>query len=94
MAKFEFEALIEQVKSLPNEQQQQLRKLLDASLTTTATNGEAADEEKVERELLEAGVIDYVPPPITDADLAQYRQWQPIVVAGKPVSETILEERR
>jgi hypothetical protein len=50
------------------------------------------DEDNIDRELLADGILDYVPSPITDG--TAYDQWQPIPWQGKPVSETILEERR
>jgi hypothetical protein len=52
----------------------------------------ADDEDNIEKELLADGVLDLVPPPTTDGTV--YHQWQPIPWQGKPVSETILEERR
>ena len=50
------------------------------------------DEDQLERQLLADGVLYQVPSQITDATV--YRQWQPIPWEGKPLSETILEERR
>jgi len=38
------------------------------------------------------GILDHVPSSIADGVV--YRQWQPIPWQGKPVSETILDERR
>jgi len=42
--------------------------------------------------LLAAGVIGHVPAPLID--LAYYRRWKPIAIKGKPLSETVIEERR
>jgi hypothetical protein len=42
--------------------------------------------------LLAAGGIGYVPALLTD--LAPYRRWKPIAIKGKPLSETVIEERR
>jgi hypothetical protein len=52
----------------------------------------ADDEDRLEKELLADGILDHIPAPITDG--AVFHQWQPIPWQGKPVSETILEERR
>jgi hypothetical protein len=53
----------------------------------------AADEEdRLEKEQLADGILDHVPASVVDGIV--YRQWQPIPWQGKPVSETILEERR
>ncbi len=58
----------------------------------TPTPAPAGEEDRVERELLADGILDQAPSLIIDA--AAYRQWQPIQWEGKPVSETILDERR
>jgi hypothetical protein len=50
------------------------------------------EEDKLEQMLLEAGLLSKIPPPITD--FRNYRKRKPIKVKGKPVSETIIEERR
>jgi hypothetical protein len=52
----------------------------------------AGEEDRVESELLADGILDQAPSLIIDA--AAYRKWQPIPWEGKPVSETILDERR
>jgi DNA-directed RNA polymerase specialized sigma24 family protein len=49
-------------------------------------------EDKLEQMLLEKGLLSEIPPPITN--FASYRKRRPIKVRGKPVSETIIEERR
>ena len=49
-------------------------------------------EDQLDQLLLEAGVISEIPPPITD--FTPYENRQPIEVKGKPISETIIEERQ
>jgi len=39
-------------------------------------------------------VISEVRRPFTEEDLARFRAYKPIEVKGKPVSETLIEERR
>jgi tetratricopeptide (TPR) repeat protein len=49
-------------------------------------------EERLEQSLLEAGLIKRIREPVTD--LTPYRDRRPIVIRGKPLSETLVEERR
>lgn len=49
-------------------------------------------EEKLKQRLLETGLLKRIREPITD--FTPYQNRTPIVVHGKPVSETILEDRR
>lgn len=49
-------------------------------------------EDKLEQMLLKEGLLSEIPPPITD--FMGYRKRKPIKVKGKPISETIIEERR
>ena len=49
-------------------------------------------ERKLEQMLLKAGLLSEVPPQITN--FTSYQKRKPIRVKGKPVSETIIEERR
>jgi len=78
--------VIAEVKQLPPEQQRELRNRLDDILAETAR---PADELK--RMLLEAGLITEIKPVLSDPDEDDFI---PIEVSGKPVSETIIEERR
>ncbi len=57
-----------------------------------STVQEGIAEDKLEQVLLNAGLLSKIPPPITD--FTNYRKRRPIKVRGKPVSETIIEERR
>ena len=49
-------------------------------------------EEKLERSLFEKGLLKQIKEPITD--FAPYQNRTPILVHGKPVSETLVEDRR
>jgi hypothetical protein len=81
--------VIEEVKALTPEDQRKLRELLDNLL---AGGEPAVTEEELQQRLYEKGVIGEIPPPITD--LAPYRNRKLMKVKGKPLSETIIEERR
>ena len=81
--------VFEEVKTLTPGEQKQLREMLDSLLASAAPQ---ITEEEFEQRLLEKGIISRIPPPITD--LAPYRDRKLIEVTGKPLSETIIEERR
>ena len=48
-------------------------------------------DQRVQQALYEAGLITEIKPPITDP--TPYRR-EPIAIKGKPLSETVIEERR
>ena len=81
--------VLEEVKALTPDEQQKLRGLLDKLLEEAPS---LSPQEEIEHRLLEAGLLSEIKPPITD--FTPYRNRKPIKVKGKPVSETIIEERR
>lgn len=81
--------IIEEVRALPPDQQRQLREQLNV-LVKSSTEDDL--EDAFERELMAEGVLGEVKPlPDNDPEFYAYR---PVTVTGKPVSETIIEERR
>jgi hypothetical protein len=89
MATVNFDKVLEQVRALSADEQRQLRTLLDMLL---APSGAPPTEEEFERTLAAAGLLS-VPKP-QDLDVKRYRQYKPVAVQGKPVSEPLIEERR
>jgi hypothetical protein len=83
MASELFQRLAEEVKGLAPEEQAELRKALEKLL-----------QEEVSRRLLAKGLITHIPPSPTAADIARYESWKPVEIEGKPLSETIIEDRR
>lgn len=81
--------LIGEVKTLTPDEQRSLRDMVDELLVKSAPTMTAED---FEQRLLKKGVISRIPPRIRDASFEANRKL--IEVAGKPVSETIIEERR
>ncbi len=79
--------VLEAVRLLTAAERQELRVRLD-----TWRKPPQPTEDDLDQRLLSAGVISHVPTPLTD--LAPYRRWKPITARGKPLSETIIEERR
>jgi hypothetical protein len=79
--------VLEEMRSLTAAEREELRTRLDRWPQSSQSS-----EDDLDQRLLNAGVINQVPAPPTD--LAPYHRWRPIVVKGKPLSETIIEERR
>jgi hypothetical protein len=84
------EEIVNAVKALPPEEQAELRRRLEA---LPDQPGELARDlnERAQRALYEAGLLSEIKPPI--ADPRPYRR-DPITIKGKPLSETVIEERR
>ncbi len=83
------EKVLEEVKSLTPEEQIKVRELLDDILPLKKN---PPTREEYEKYLLAKGVISHIPtrqPPSPER-----KAFKPIKVEGKPISETIIEERR
>jgi hypothetical protein len=89
MAKSNLRQVLEEVRSLSRSEQAQLRMALEAMLAEPESG---STEENVERALFERGLLSEIKEPITDLSAYQDRRLVPIL--GKPLSETIIEERR
>ncbi len=92
----DIDRLIEEIKSLPPEAQHRLRQALDEHVPadgaeSTASSVELADVEYQER-LVKAGLLKKVQP--RRRNQSAFDRFQPIKIAGKPLSESIIEERR
>jgi hypothetical protein len=81
--------ILEQIKTLTPEELRQLRENLD---TPPAQPSEEERLDELDRRLLEAGLVSRIPPKITD--FTPYQNRKLVEAKGKPVSETIIEERR
>jgi hypothetical protein len=84
MTATEFEKVAEQIRGMSPAEQRRLRALLDSYLAP-------AREEEFAQEMLREGIFDHVPSAITD--LSPFQNRKPIDIRGKPLSETIIEER-
>ena len=94
------EEIVEAVRALPPEEQAELRRRLEALAAQPDKKERRADQnlqtnrdldQRVQRALFEAGLLSEIKPPITDP--TPYRR-EPIKIVGKPLSETVIEERR
>jgi hypothetical protein len=96
MTHSEFNHLLDSINALSPEQMRQLRYELDNRLApAVAEDRHAADQQvslELQQELLEAGIIGELRPPITD--LAPYQNRRAVPIQGEPISETVIRERR
>lgn len=88
--------LIEEIKALPPEQQQRVRDTLGDACPPLPVRDDPSAEEEFKLRLLEAGLIQEIKRPEHHLQELQeaFLNYQPIVVDGKPLSETIIEDRR
>jgi hypothetical protein len=92
MSSTSLETVIEELKALTPAEQIKVRELIDSMLELSAeTSATLSPEDLLDQRLLDAGVISEIPRRITD--FTPYQNRKPIEVKGKPVSETIIEER-
>lgn len=85
----DIETIIREVQALSPDDQRRVREALDQVAPVPAVSDPA--EEAFERELVEAGVLRKRKPP-DSRSVARPRQL--VQVKGKPLSETIIEDRR
>jgi hypothetical protein len=83
--------IIEQVRTLPLEELQRVRELVDSLLSEPAA---PKTEEEVARHLASKGVISLPDASSRQGAEAEFDDFRPIRVDGKPLSETIIEDRR
>ncbi len=92
MSSLSLDRVIEEVRALSEDDQRKVKELIDSLLEQPAAPETLSPEQLLERRLLERGVISEIPKRNFDPDT--YKEFEPIEVKGKPVSETIIEERR
>lgn len=84
--------ILAEIQKLPLDEQRELLEALKQSVGQQMASHKPVGEDEVDRVLLEKGIIGNIP------DLAIYSEededFEPVEVTGKPVSETIIEERR
>lgn len=78
--------IFEEVQALTEAEREQLRSLLEARTFRLH------EQNAVQKALVAEGLVSHVP--LQRKDLDRFRRWQPVVIQGKPLSETIIEERR
>lgn len=85
------EKLIEDIRSLPPTDKRRIRDVIDLELAEWSSSSEGGEEE-FKRKLVEDGLLKAIKPRVTD--FAPYRDRRPVEIEGKPLSQTIIEERR
>ena len=90
MPPLEFSQILESLPTLSPEELHQLRCALDARIATPPEL--ANSDEGLQRQLLAAGIISEIKPPITD--FSPYRDRKPVPILGEPISETVIRDRR
>ena len=87
MAQVTLECILQEIKTLEPEELLKVQQAVQAQLAST---GYSPEEEQVLQELLKVGLLTEIKPRHIDRQVAY-----PLVpIQGKPLSETILEERR
>ena len=86
------EQIIEEIKTLSPKEQERLRDRLAEEASPGGALEQDSGEEEFKRRLLAAGLIKEIKRPACDQ--AGFDRYQPIRIRGKPISETIIEERR
>ncbi len=81
--------ILTEIHKLTPYSQKQLLNSLSRSLDKLERSFTAATEEEVDRLLLADGVISEVPSGWNEAD----EDFEPILISGEPLSETIIRER-
>jgi hypothetical protein len=89
MAKVTLDEVLEGMKALAPDEQ---RKLWEALNTFLESSPPPSLDDELQQKLLAAGLFSEIRPPV--ADLESYRSYKPVEVRSKPVSETLIEERR
>ena len=80
--------ILREAQALSDAEREELRSLL----AERAARGELTKQEQVRQALVARGILEKQSP--RGKDPQRYRRWQPIPIKGKPLSKTIIEERR
>jgi hypothetical protein len=91
MATSNFDQIWEAVKTLTPRQQRRLGKMLHALPFMPQP---LSPEHELQLLLLKDGVIDRIPRPPTVAEIKTFEDYEAVPIEGKPLSETVIEERR
>lgn len=86
--------IIQQVKSLPPNELNELRQFLETVIEEAAAQTPATlmNEDEFEQQMEANGFLRRALPLVTN--LTPYENYQPVKVQGRPLSEMIVEERR
>jgi len=85
------ERTLQAVKALSPDERQQLLAILETQRSATTL---PTAEDRAEEALLAKRIIGHIPPPVTPADVTRHHAVLPVAVEGRPVSESLVEDRR
>ncbi|MEX2119718.1 MAG: hypothetical protein WD847_08995 [Pirellulales bacterium] len=88
----DIERLIQEVQALPLEDRTRVRKALEDESNPLQPQSQLASEAELQKRLVDAGLLKEVKRPLRDAGAFKSRKL--VSIEGKPLSETIIEERR
>jgi hypothetical protein len=83
--------IIKAAELLNEAEREQLRRWLD---DRAAAGGAVGKRDRIAQLLLEQGIVTRSRLTPTPTDAATIEAWKPVPIQGKPLSETIIEERR
>jgi hypothetical protein len=81
--------IMQEVKALKESEREELRRMLNEQAAPKANPGSV---DAVRGAMVADGLVSHVA--TRRKDLSRFRGWQPVAIKGKPLSETIIEERR
>jgi len=83
--------VLEEVVALTLDERRELLSLLETPPVPMSTPD---IHDLVIEALRKEGITVSVPPPMTSEEMARYDSFRPVKIEGRPVSETLIEERR
>lgn len=86
------ERLIQQIQALPPEDQTRVRRALEVESEQLPMKNDRSATVELQKRLIAAGMLKELKQPRRDVEVFNRRK--PVDIEGKPLSETIIEERR
>jgi hypothetical protein len=83
--------ILQEVKALSLPEREQLLSMLGSAQPQPTSQ---TAEDLAVAAMLRKGIIRQIPPAPTAEDIVRYNSWAPVQVEGKPVSESLIEDRR
>jgi len=91
MASQRLDNILKEVRELNESEYLELRQRLAAGVNSQHA---AMGKSPLDEVLLAHGIISRIPTPLADEEQMRFNAWKPVQIQGKPLSETIIEDRR
>jgi hypothetical protein len=91
----DIDTLIREIRSLPQDEQRRLQRALAEGTpdkNESSPNANKIADEDYQQRLVDAGLLKQVKP--RHREQQSFDSFRPVEISGKPLSETIIEERR